>query len=839
MPVNTVSERRRSRRWVVVPLILTLTAALLAAGAAWWVAEGTVPQQSGELQVKGLEAPVEVLFDSWGIPHIYARDSADAWFAVGFLQARERLWKLELYRRVAAGRLSELFGERTLQADRRFRALALRRAAAAELGAAPTRTKLALDRYAAGVNAALGTLGRWKRPLEFQLLGITPEPWTPLDSLAVAKLMAWRLAENRHGELVRGVLTRQFGEGSTERLMGMWPPDAPTIIQRSETHAGRSIRSIPPTFAPVRTAAYGLAPRTRSEDLPPGLEWLSPAARPGGSNGWVVAGSRTASGRPLLANDPHLGLEMPSLWYEAHLVAADLDVAGAMLPGSPFVVIGHNDRIAWGITNSGVDVQDFYIEDVDFGRRRYLYGGTWQPLKVDRAEIDVRGLDRPYIAETLSTRHGPLIATENDWEDLPTFSETTRRGSPRPLALRWDSISGESAGPFEALNRARSWQEFLSAVRRVAAPSLSFIYADSAGTIGYAMSGALPVRAQGDGSIPTPGWTAVYEWIGTVPAERLPAAVNPPSAQFVTANAEVDPRWPGTMTRDWTAPFRTTRIIELLGNRTGLQLAGFREMQADVRSLAADRMLETVEAAVRSGAAEKADPEARTALERLRLWDRRVDQRPVVSLYEAFERAMWRRTFADEMQEDVFKQFLEYGLGERFVGLYAILHDPGARWWDDIATVDRRESRDDIVILAAADALMTLRNRFGDEARWSWGRLHAAHFRHPLGSGPFPLRWLFDRGPVSVGGDSSTLNKAAVDRRQPYAVEDIASYRQIVDVGAWDSMRAVNPTGQSGHPRSPHYFDQNALWAAAKDRPFPFSRVEVEKAKASRLLLVP
>ena len=836
MPLTSVPGSGR-RRWLVRLLVLTLGAVVLAGVVVWRVAVGTVPPLDGELRAAGLQAPVEVLFDRWGVPHVYARGSEDAWLAIGYLHARDRLWKMELYRRAAAGRLSELFGERTLHTDRRFRALALRRAAAAELSTAPPRVRVALDRYAAGVNAATAALGRWKRPLELQLLGIAPEPWDPLDSLAIGKLMAWRLAENRHGEVVRGALSRRFGYAAAERLMTTWPDDAPSILSAwAPREAPRPIDAHPPVARPTADAVR--PPRAR--DLPAGLEWLGGAARPGASNSWVVAGSRTSTGRPLLANDPHLGLEMPSLWYEAHLVAADLDVAGATLPGSPFVVIGHNDRIAWGITNSGADVQDFYVEDVDFRRRRYLHAGTWHPLTVDRVEIDVRGRDTPYATEFLGTRHGPLVATEADWEEVPEFGESTPRGYPRPLALRWESVrAGESAGALESLNRARTWSEFLSAVRRLAAPSLSFVYADIDGAIGYALSGVLPIRAQGDGGVPVPGWNPAHEWIGTVDPERMPAALNPPSGQFVTANGEVDRRWPSPMTRDWTAPFRTLRIRALLDGRNGLDPAAFRDIQADVRSEAADRLLAAVETAARSRAAEQAEPEARTALERLRLWDRRVDGRTVVSLFAAFERAMWRRTFADEMPAALFEQFFEYGLGERFVGIHAILHDADSRWWDDIATVDRRESRDDIVVLAAADALLTLRERFGDESAWEWGRLHAAHFRHPLGAGGFPLRWLFDRGPVQVGGDGTTVNKTTVDARRPYGVVEHASYRQIVDVGAWDRTRTISPTGQSGHPSSPHYFDQNHMWAQVEDRPFPFARVEVEKVKASRLLLVP
>jgi penicillin amidase len=803
---------------------------LLAGAGAWWVAGRAVPPTSGSPRLAGLGAPVEVLFDAWGVPHIYARDRADAWQAIGYLQARDRFWQMELYRRAAAGRLSELFGERTLSADRRFRALAFRRAAALELNEASPEARLAIERFAAGVNAAAADFGRWGRPVEFQLLRIVPEPWTPLDTLAISKLMAWRLAENRRGELVRGALARRFGSAAAERLMGVWPAYAPAILD-----GGTPALPVPTTAALPPPAVRG-----RSERLPEGLEWLAGAAPAGASNSWVVAGGRTASGRPLLANDPHLGLEMPAVWYDAHLVAADLDVAGGMLPGSPFVVIGHNARVAWGITNSGADVQDLYIEDVDFRRRRYLHGGSWHPLRIERAEIDVRGRDEPDVYEIFSTRHGPLTATEADWEEPPEFTDATPRGAPRPVALRWDSLrTGGTVTGFEALNRAGSWTDFLKAVRLVSGISLSFVYADADGNIGYALSGGLPIRAHGDGSLPVPGWGGGYDWTGTVPADQLPASLNPASGQVITANAEIDRSWPGTMTRDWRAPFRAARIDALLGDRKGLDAAAFRGVQGDVRSEAAERLLQAVETAARSPAARSAESEGRTALERLRLWDRRVDDRPIVSLFQAFERALWQRAFADEMGPALFQPFAEYGLTDRYAGVHAIISDPQSRWWDDIGTIERRETRDDIVVLAAADALMTMRRRFGDESEWRWGRLHAAHFRHPLSGGGWLLAWLFDRGPVEVTGDSATVNKTSVDPRRPYGVGDLPSYRMIVEPGAWDLTRAVLTTGQSGHVRSPHYFDQNALWARVQDRPFPFSRRAVESARASRLLLTP
>jgi penicillin amidase len=787
----------------------------------------------GQLKLAGLAAPVEVLFDQAGIPHIYARDAEDAWLTLGYLHGRERLWQMELYRRASGGRLSEILGETALRVDKRFVGLGLRRAAADEWSTATPIVRLALERYSRGVNIAIEGMSRFDRPPEFLALGITPEPWTPTDSLAVARLLAWRLAENRMGELVRGRLTNAVGTASAERLMGMWPAGAPTILSAAKPGDA-------PRASGARRQPDGDRARSgfmASADLPPGLRWLDVSTRAGGSNSWVVAPSRTATGRPLLANDPHLLVEMPSIWYEAHMVAAGLDVAGVTLPSTPFVVIGHNARVAWGLTNTGIDAQDFYVEDVDMTRRQYLYQDQWLPLQSTKVEIGVRGR-RPVAFEYFSTRHGALLYTETEWETPPDLASLSGRVKPRPLALRWET-RGETAGGFEAINRAANWADFLAGVRRFSAPSQNFVYADVDGHIGYAMSGRLPIRRGGDGGTPSRGWTGEQDWVGTVPPERMPAALDPPAGQIVTANAEIDPGWPTAMTRDWTAPFRTARIVDQLGTRAGLDQAALTAIQLDVRSAAADPILAAAEAAAKSAAYGKAEAEGRTGIDRLRLWDRVVDGRPVVTLYQAFVRALWRRTFADNLDSDTFDALFEYGLSERYVGLHAIIDDPKAPWWDDIQTIDRRETRDDIILLAAADAVIHLRTKFGAEANWAWDRVHSVEFRHVLGAGGFVLDWFFSRGPFGQPGDSWTVRKASIDDRHPYRVIDGASYRQVLDVGDWDKSLAVNTTGQSGHPLSPHYFDQNPLWRSGQYRTVPFSRASVERMRQRRLLLTP
>jgi penicillin amidase len=690
---------------------------------------------------------------------------------------------MELYRRAASGRLSELLGDATVVIDQRFLTLGLRLAAEREWKRTTPQVRTAFENHAAGVNAAM-SVSRGKFPLEHQLLGLMPEPWTPVDSLAISKLFAWRLGENHRAELLRYALVQEIGPRALELFPGS------------------------PDWAPVTLAPdTGQEARSKGRDVryPPGLEWLSPDAH-AMSNGWVIHGSRTASGRPILANDPHLAIELPSVWWEVHVVTDTLNVAGVTIPGIPFIVIGHNERLGWGLTNVGSDVQDFFVEQLDPSRQRYRVGDEWVPLETRRHEIRVSGRDEPVIFEVRSTRHGPVL-NASDWQEaypgdaaLPALSsgEGSAQLNETVLALRWHPVlEGNSAAAFDGLARSTSWAQFLEAVRRFSAPAQNFVYADVDGNIGYAMSGSLPTRTGSDGVLPVPGWPRDADWQGWVDANHLPAVLNPPSGQIVTANNEVEPRLPYLVTRDWVAPFRAQRITQLLGDRRSLDVAAMQQIHADITSDSADWILKTI-----------ALPDS---IKELRTWDRRVDDRPVSLIYEAFEEALWRRTFADEMSGSLYERFYRYTANERFAGLHAVINDPHSSWWDDRSTPNVKETRDDVVRQAADEALRGLRARFGESSHWRWTEAHAVKFSHPLSGGGRVLDWFFSRGPIPVGGDSMTVNKTTTDLRRPYATFEAASYRQILDVGAWDGSLAINTTGQSGHPRSPHYFDQNRL----------------------------
>jgi penicillin amidase len=543
----------------------------------------------------------------------------------------------------------------------------------------------------------------------------------------------------------------------------------------------------------------------------------------------------------MLANDPHLQIEFPSVWYEMHIASAGLDVAGVTIPGTPFVVLGHNGRIAWGLTNTGADVQDLYLERIDVGRKRVMANGQWVGADVTPVDIPVRGRSAPEKFEIWKTRHGPVFADVGlDWEGPPAWlSPEGRSGDEhRAYALRWD-LRGDNAASFEALNRATDWTSVLNAARTFAVPSVNLVYADVDGNIGYTMAGRVPIRTSGDGTLPVNGNSGEGEWSGALDAATLPHVFNPTTGYITTSNNEIDRGFRGLITRDWIAPFRTTRLHGLLSTGKDLDLGSMVAFQNDRHSVAADLVLADIDATVAALKRRNADAPSIAALERLATWDHVVDERPVVTFYEAFEDAVWRRTFQDEIDEPLFLKFYEWAGAERPSGLYAIVTDRESSWFDDIGTVEKRETRDDIYLLAARDAEERLQREFGGEGKRAWDVIHSAWFAHPLGGVALPMRWLFSRGPVPVSGDGTTVMRISWNRLKPFVAWEHPSWRQIYDVGEWDQSRVILATGQSGHPLSPYYFDQNTMWREGRYRTQPFSRAAVTAAMRHRLLFTP
>lgn len=752
---------------------------LLAAGALAWLLLASLPDTEGELAAPGLERPVRIARDDAAIPHVRAGSEADAYLAMGFLHGQDRLWQMEFHRRLAQGRLAEILGPSALPFDRFFRTLGLARRAEAAASALPPETARLLAAYAQGVNAAIARFGRTLPP-EFLLLRHRPEPWRPADSVLFQKLMALDLSMNWREELLRARLLRRLGP---ERLQELWPGSA---------------ASDPVTLAALR----GLPLDRLAEALPP-------APPPGlGSNVWVVDGSRTASGRPLLANDPHLRLQMPGHWYLAHLEAPGLDVSGATLPSLPFVVLGRNPDIAWGFTNTGSDTQDLFVERVapeDPGR--YLAPGGSLPFATRVETIAVRG-QAPEALTVRETRHGPVIS-----DLVPAAAETAGEG--HVLALAWallrDTDTTMTAG--FALGRARDWPGFVAAASLYQGAQQNMAYADRTGLIGMFSPGLVPIRKAGDGSLPAPGWAGDHDWEGTIPPERLPRELAPARGLLLNANNRlVGDSYPYPLTSDWEPPLRAERLEALLADAHGLDAGRMAAIQLDQASTLAAWFLPHLLAA------EPETPEQREMLAAMAAWGRRMAEgRPEPLLFAAWYDALAAAVYEDELGP-LFPAFR----GQRAEFMRHVLGAAG-HWCDDIRTPAVETCRD-AATRALRVAVAGLAARYGrDWRRWRWGEAHPAVMAHmPFEQAP-GLRALFSLA-FPVGGDGSTVNVAHHGREArdgvPFAVVAAATYRAVYDLAdGGGGSRWVAATGQSGHPLSPHYRDMAELWRQGRYRP--------------------
>ncbi|MBI4497443.1 MAG: penicillin acylase family protein [Chloroflexi bacterium] len=794
----------RLGRWLAAPL--AVGAAALGAGyyLAW---KRPAQTPSGMQQVPGLQGTVEVRRDRWGVPHLSATNQADLFFAQGYVHAQDRLWQMELNRRVAAGRLSEIFGAGTLDIDRFMRRIGLRRAALDEATQLEQEEREVLEAYCAGVNAFLRG-NRWRLPLECLLLRFRPEPWSPVDCLAWSKLMALSISLNWDSEVLRARFVAALGPERAAELEPLYPEGHPLAVPPGAVYRGLDI---------------AVVEKLRQVQAYVGLSM-------GGSNAWVVAGDRSATGKPLLACDPHLAPEVPGIWYENHLVLPEWAVTGASLPGLPGVIMGHNGHIAWGITAGMVDVQDAYLERLDPERPHwYEYRGAWELGQVVREEIRVRGRAEPAVEEVLITRHGPIVT--------PVL-----RNEARPVALR--SLVLDPSHPIAAgllLNRARNWDEFCAALRRWSVPVVSFLYADTDGNTGYALGGRVPMRAKGHGLVPAPGWTGEFEWAGFVPFEGMPRAFNPDAGFALSANNRiVGPDFPYHIEGEWVDGFRAQRIANLLLSRERHSLADFAAMQQDVFTIPGKRIAEQL-GNLRS---EGATPELRQALDLLRAWDGYLHPDSTAgAIYEAFRLRLLRNLLAPRLNDLTEEYFGGEVHGLTYTATYLLrassfllrhLNQREPRWLEGTGC----PTWEALLLKSLEEALEELRGQLGPEPdRWTWGRLHTVVLSHVLGRSRV-LAPLFNLGTWPLGGDMDSILQTAFPHRLPYRVRSwMPSYRQIIDLADVRRSVAVHTTGQSGHPGSPHYGDLLPLWYQGRYHPLLWDRADVEAQTESVLLL--
>lgn len=704
----------------------------------------------GELLVDGLRAPVTIARDAWGIPSIEAADLDDLWFAQGLLTAGERLFQLDLTLRLATGRLSEVFGDRTLDGDRFARTVGFHRAARTHLHAWTDEDHRMHTRFRDGVHAWVAQ--QPVKPVEYMLLDLEPDiPVDPLPWAAAFAYLAWGLSNNYENELLRVRIAECLG-----------PEAVALLVPSSAGGTGR------------------------------------------GSNNWVVAGSKTASGRPLLANDPHLAAVQPGVWLELHLRAPGYEARGVALPFSPGIILGATPHHAWGATNVTGDVQDLYEERLSADGTAALYEGTEEPLTIHREEIAVRGKD-PMVLEVRETRHGPILTHFEEG-----ILQTAYRPIPGPAvyALRW---TGHEVGirPTLALDAARatSFEEFRGAVLKIGCPGQNFVYADVDGAIGYQCTGLHPIRRAGDGSIPAPGWVTTHEWDGWIPSEELPRRENPGSGFVATANNDIhDPSSPHPISTDFHEPYRFRRIAQLLEARDDHDVASMRAIQTDTVSLPAR---ETLPLLLR---VEPRTDAQREALALLAAWDgdMRADA-AAAAVYNAWCTRIAHRALADKLGQDLFRTYTSWRELFRCRALPAMLREPTG-WLDD-----------DLLRAALEDALEELRTRLGeDPAGWTWGELHTLVLAHPLAAIP-GLEPLFVAAQLPIGGDEQTVAQSGADATMGDRPGVIPSWRAVWDLGDHANDIAVLPAGLSGNPGSPHWNDQAALFGSGRYRPAAFS----------------
>ena len=851
--------RRRARRLVLAVVATVIVLALVGtAVVATVLVRRPLPQVSGEVELPGLDAAVSVTRDAQGIPHITAETSADLFRAQGFVHAQDRFFEMDYRRHVTAGRLSELVGadEQALDADKVIRTLGWRRVAEQEWDLLSDSARDYLQAYADGVNAYLDGREPGEIAVEYTILGMRvdvadPEPWTPVDSLAWLKAMAWDLRSNYEEEIERATVYATVGDvARVEELFPAYPEESNLpILDASTTQQVSAVVD----GAEVDLADAGLQDALAAADAAlAAVPRLLADGEGTGSNSWVVAGEHTASGNPILANDPHLGISAPGIWSQVSLTCAEVtrecpfDVSGFSFAGFPGVVIGHNAQLAWGLTNMAADVTDFFLERVV--ERTTLLDGERVPMDIRIETIKVNGGDDVDLA-VRETVHGPIVSdvlNVGEAHRSPVTEETP--WGEYEVALRWTALEPSvTADALFALNVAEDAQDVAAAAAQFAAPAQNIVFATVDGHIGYQAPGLIPVRNDvagaalpSDGSWPRPGWDSAYDWQGYLPAEELPAALDPAEGYIVAANQAVTGFDAGPfMTNDFDYGYRSQAIRDSLAAQVvagrKIDVASTEELQLDDLNPFAQAL---VPALLEVRIEDEWDDDGQ---ELLRSWDLRSDADSAAAAYFA---AVWstllRLTFWDDLPDG-----FEPSGGSRWLAVVAgMLDDPQSPWWDDRTTVGIVEGRDEILTRALVTARSELTVAMGrDAGDWTWGRLHAAAPEHALLGGPsMPaiVRRLVNPGAVPVGGGSSIVNATSWDAASgSFAVGAAPSMRMVVDLGDLDSSTWVNLTGVSGHPASPHYADQLGAWAEGSSYAWPFTSDAVDEAAADRLTLTP
>jgi penicillin amidase len=840
---------------------IVILALIAGAGGAFYfksylpntVAPKSFPQIDGEIAVSGLDGQVDIYRDQMGIPHVYASTPHDLFFAQGYVHAQDRFWQMDSWRHIGSGRLSEMFGSGQAETDAFLRTLGWKQTAETEWAQLDADSRAILEAYTEGVNAYLKDHSDTALSLEYAVLGLLSpdyeiEAWTPIHSLTWGKAMAWDLRGNMGEEIERAVLLKTLTPEQVAQLFPAYPEDHPVIVNNigeGGTTAGAGSKAV---------LDYSQVPfENISENVALLDSFLGPWNDGIGSNSWAVSGELSETGMPLLANDPHLGIQMPSIWFQIGLhcveksAACPFEVAGFSFAGVPGVIIGHNADIAWGFTNVGPDVMDLYIERINpENPNQYDVNGTW--VDFDTREEVIKMSDGTTQTITVrSTRHGPVISDQygplkdvGDPEDAEFVPFKDRVSSELPeqyaIALAWTALIPST--PFEAIwgfDRARNWEEFRKAASGFHVPAQNLIYADIEGNIGYQMPGDIPIRKNGDGTLPVPGWTDEYEWQGFLPFEELPYTLNPEEGYIVTANNQVHPRdYPYFISADWDYGFRANRIVEMITSAPGkIDIAYIQQMHGDSFDANAPVFVPLLQ---KVGVASEFTP----ALDTLKNWDYqdRADSTSA-AVFNAFWRALLKNTFNDDMPEE---RYYPDGGSRWNEVMRHMAENPNDPFWDDKTTTDITETMEHMIKKSFPEGVAELQDIFGkDMSKWKWGDMHASTFRNStLGeSGVFLIEDLFNRGPFPTSGGEAIVNATGWSVKDGYETNWLPSMRMIVDLGELNNSVTVHTTGESGHAYHPHYDDMAPMWAGIQYYPMWWNQDSIIGDAEGHLILKP
>jgi len=769
-------------------------------------ARRALPPVEGRIRPGGLQRDVEVIRDRWGVPHIYAQRLHDLFFAQGFVTASERLFQLDFMLRLGSGRLAGLFSGIALDLDQFIRTVGWNRAGRRVADGYDDLSVEMAHAHLAGVRAWLDVMPA--RPPEYEVLDL--EPQLPEEDgltagASAAVFMAWGLSTNWDAELLRAEIADRLGY----EAMGALFPDAST--EPAIVVAGKE---------------GGTDGRRSALDI---LRSAPPIPNGQGSNNWVLAGTRTVTGMPFLCNDPHLVTQMPSIWFECHLSSPDYEASGVTLPFSPGIVIGHTAHHAWGFTNVGGDTQDLYLERLSDDGTAALHNGRWEPMTVHREEIEVRGGD-PMVVEARETRHGPILDSYMVGTAAP---QVVTGGITETFALRWTGFDRAiQPSTLYRMATARSFGEFREAVRTWECPGQNMVYADVEGTIGYQCTGTYPIRREGDGTLPVPGWSDQYEWDGAIPFEELPWAENPEEGFLATANQKIhDDSYPYLIGKDFLPPYRARRIVQMITTTEKHSRDTLARMHMDTMSIPARHIVGIL------AEVEPADDAQKEALSHLDGWDGDLAEDSVAAcIYEVWTKHIALAVLSDRLGPELLDHFWgrrQWTNQFQYQVLPSILEFPTAMWFG----ADGTAARDDVLRAALDGAVAELTATLGDDmTAWRWGALHKVRFPGPLAIIP-DLAEVFTGGVVETGGDEQTVRQSMWEPGAGYDAVIIPSWRQIIDLSDIDASVGIHTTGQSGNPASPHYRDFVQPWAKGEYHPLPFSREKVEEHAASILVL--